>query len=670
VSDRAPTHPSVISPGTAGATSPKFRPDALVSAIITTYNYARFLPDAIESVLAQSCDGMEIVVVDDGSTDETARVAARYADRGVRYVRRPHGGAGRARNAGLEVTSAPLVAFLDADDAWLPDRVAAGLDHLARHPELALAAAHAYACDEQLRPTAIVPAATRPAGHMLDALLVDNVVLNPSSVLIRRSAIEAAGGFSEIAFGEDWDTWIEIAKRFPIGFIDRPLALVRRHAGSVSPRRGPVLVAAHRAIVEPHLREYAPAWKRPVLRRRAASMAYFHAALGSVKGGERRVARRYAITSLALDPVTLARRKAKLVARAFAPDAVVGWVRALVVLALTLAGCGGQARPPTVHAQLAASPTSRPPLFVAPDGRDSNPGTMRRPFRTLAHGLSRVRAGGSLYVRGGTYAERIKVHAAPGRPTARVLVSNFPGERPLLRGQLWIGEPSYWTIRGIDVTWAAGNPDEPMVRIYGGTGWTLTGAEIWGAHATSGLHVDDGPRADLGTWRVAGNCIHDTYPTNGQNQDHNIYVDDMSTSPNPRGVITRNVLFDAVNGRGIKLGPGGATGGAVNVDVSYNTIYNSAQNIGVSRDSSRVRIYRNLLDRASEANVFSFELKGEGNAVRDNVGADAPRFLANTGSPRPLVDGGGNLFPAAPYFDSIGCRGFHPALLGSYGAYG
>lgn len=300
---------------------------APVSAIVTTYNYARFLPDAIESVLGQSRRPREILVVDDESTDDTEAVAARYADRGVRYLRRPHGGAGKARNAGLAATSQPLVAFLDADDAWLPDRLDAGLAHLERHPELALAAAHAYACDVGLRPTAVVPAATRPAGRMLEALLVDNVVLNPSSVLIRRSALEAAGGFSELPFGEDWDTWIEIAKRFPIGFVDRPLALVRRHAGSVSPTRGRARIDVNRALVERHLRDYAPRWRRPILRRRAASMAYFHAALGSAKNGDRRVARRYAISAVALDPVTLAARKAKLMARAFAPDAGVRLAR-------------------------------------------------------------------------------------------------------------------------------------------------------------------------------------------------------------------------------------------------------------------------------------------------------------------------------------------------------
>ena len=308
-------------------TAEALRGAPMVSAVITTYNYARFLPDAVDSVLAQTHSNLEIVVIDDGSTDETAGVMDGYADRGVRYVTQPHGGAGRARNTGLQVTSAPLVAFLDADDAWLPDRVAAGVAHLGRHPELALAAAHAFACDVQLRPTAVVPAATLEAGRMLDQLLVDNVVLNPSSVLVRRAALEAAGGFSEIPFGEDWDTWIEIAKRFPIGFIDRPVALVRRHSGSVSPTRGRVRVDVNRAIVERHLRDYRPAWKRPILRRRAASMAYFHAGLGSVKGGDRRVGQRYALTSVALDPFTIGRRKAKLLTRAFLPESLSGALR-------------------------------------------------------------------------------------------------------------------------------------------------------------------------------------------------------------------------------------------------------------------------------------------------------------------------------------------------------
>jgi hypothetical protein len=143
----------------------------------------------------------------------------------------------------------------------------------------------------------------------------------------------------------------------------------------------------------------------------------------------------------------------------------------------------------------------------------------------------------------------------------------------------------------------------------------------------------------------------------------------MSASPNPRGLVARNLMFNAVNGRGIKLGPGDSTGGAFDVTVRYNTIVNSAQNVGVSRDSSGIRIYRNVFVGASEANVLGFELHGRRNLVRHNVGADAPSFLANTGGSRPLVDGGGNLRPRTLEFDSIGCRGLHSGLLG-YGAYG
>jgi glycosyltransferase involved in cell wall biosynthesis len=296
----------------------------LVDAIISCHDYGRFLAEAIESVLAQTYPNIDIVVVDDGSIDDTAAVAARYADRGVRYLYRSQGGAGRARNTGLRASAGPLIAFLDADDAWLPDRVAAGVEHLQRHPEIALVAAHAFACDEAMRPSSIVHALRGPAsGSMLEALLVHNVVLNPSSVLIRRSALEAAGGFSEIAFGEDWDTWIEIAKRFPIGFIDQVVALVRRHSGSITPRRGHSRVDVNLAIVDRHLGDVRPVWKRLLLRRRAASAAYLHAGLGSAIQGDKGIARRYAVCAIALDPFTLARRKAALLARVFVSESLV-----------------------------------------------------------------------------------------------------------------------------------------------------------------------------------------------------------------------------------------------------------------------------------------------------------------------------------------------------------
>jgi glycosyltransferase involved in cell wall biosynthesis len=297
---------------------------ARVDAIITCHNYGRFLGDAIESVLGQSHRDVTVTVVDDASTDDTAAVAARYADRGVRYVGGRRGGAGQARNAGLAVTSSPLVAFLDADDAWLPERLAIGVRHLERHPGAALVAAHAFACDEAMRPSSIVHARRQPAcGRVFEELLVHNVVLNPSSVLIRRSALEAAGGFSELPVAQDWDTWLEIAKRFPIGFADEVVALVRRHTNGITLRAGHERVDVQLRVVDRHLPDVRAAWKRPLLRRAAASAACLHTGLGSAIQGNRRVARRYALEALALDPFTLSRRKLALLGRVFVSESLV-----------------------------------------------------------------------------------------------------------------------------------------------------------------------------------------------------------------------------------------------------------------------------------------------------------------------------------------------------------
>jgi O-antigen/teichoic acid export membrane protein len=343
----------------------------------------------------------------------------------------------------------------------------------------------------------------------------------------------------------------------------------------------------------------------------------------------------------------------------------------VVAVAVALAACsqGGETRQ---RATAAPPPDAnvRHTFYVAPRGSDAGPGSRRRPFRTLAHALGRLRYGQRLYVHGGTYSERLKLRVAPGRERARVRVSNFPGERPTLRGQLWLGEPSYWTVRGLRITWAPGNPNEPLVRIYGGTGWKLSRSEIWGAHSTSGLQVDDGPRDDLGRWAVTRNCVHDTFATNGPNQDHNIYVADMSASPRPQGTIARNILFNAENGRGIKLGPGGEDGGPVNVQVSFNTIYNSSQNVSLSRDTSRVTIEHNILVKARESNVTAYKLHGNDNTVRHNIGYGAPTFLDTTSSPGALLDAGGILRSRRPRFDLIGCGGFRPTRFKTYGAYG
>jgi hypothetical protein len=303
--------------------------------------------------------------------------------------------------------------------------------------------------------------------------------------------------------------------------------------------------------------------------------------------------------------------------------------------------------------------------YVSPRGNDANPGTGSWPLRTFAKALATLHPGDVLFARGGTYDEQ--VHAttlAAGTPKRRITVANAPGERPVIRGQLWLAYPSYWTISGINVTSDGQRTNEHMVNIYGGTDWVLEGSEIWGARSYAGLLIGDGKRNNLGRFDVRNNCIHDTYPTNGANQDHNIYIDDTTKSPYAHGVIERNLIFDAYNGRGIKLGPPGGTGGPRNVTVRYNTFFGAYQNVSLSRDASHNRIYRNIFSDATDASIGAYHLAGTDNLAYDNLTFDSAR-IADAG----ITLGPGNRFPLDPQFDRIGCDGFHPRVAAAR-AYG
>lgn len=342
-----------------------------------------------------------------------------------------------------------------------------------------------------------------------------------------------------------------------------------------------------------------------------------------------------------------------------------------LVVAFAAAGCDGL--PDRVAAGDAAKPgTKHREFFVAPGGRDAGPGSRQRPFGTLARALRRLRAGDSLYVRGGVYRERISIRVAPGARGARVLVTNFAGERPVVKGQLWLIGPRYWTIRGINVT-RSGRTRNNLARVSGGTHWVWENSEIWNSRAQAGLLIDDGANDDrpIGRFTVRRNCIHDTVPNAGPNQDHNIYVSDFNGSPRADGLIERNIMRTATNGRGIKFGPGDDVGGPHHVLARFNTIYNSAQNIGVSSGSHDITLERNLLIRAVEGNIWSWVLRGRNNVARDNAGGQSAGLLRSGGpSARPVADGGGNR-RLTTGFDSLSCSGFHPAnpVARKYGRY-
>ena len=214
-----------------------------VSVIVPTYNCARFLGAALESVLAQTYADLEILVVDDGSTDATPAVMEAFAGR-VRYLRQANRGVSAARNLGLAQAGGELIAYLDADDRWVPHKLERQLAFLEAHPECGLLHSDVTIIDEEDRVLRHrfnrETGRPLPMGRCLLALLHRCHIQTPT-VLERREWTARVAGFDPRVQGtEDYLRWIRLAMAgIQVGYLDEPLALYRWRAGSLSssPRR-------------------------------------------------------------------------------------------------------------------------------------------------------------------------------------------------------------------------------------------------------------------------------------------------------------------------------------------------------------------------------------------------------------------------------------------------
>ena len=204
-----------------------------VSVIIPSYNSARYLADAVDSVLSQSFRDLEVLVIDDGSTDDTATVARRYR-RPVRYLRQENQGVAVARNRGIAESLGRYIAFLDADDTWLPAKLEAQLEALGKNPGYRACYTAFTVVSSQLAPIQ-VSRSNRRAGTLEDLLLRGNVIGSICTVLCERSLLESAGGFDpSLSQCADWDMWTRLAVFTEFLYVDRPLVTYRQHTANMS----------------------------------------------------------------------------------------------------------------------------------------------------------------------------------------------------------------------------------------------------------------------------------------------------------------------------------------------------------------------------------------------------------------------------------------------------
>jgi glycosyltransferase involved in cell wall biosynthesis/peptidoglycan/xylan/chitin deacetylase (PgdA/CDA1 family) len=207
---------------------------SLVSVVVPCYNHAHFLGEAIESALAQTYPYLEIIVVDDGSSDNTREVAARYPQ--VRYVRQENQGLAAARNTGLRHSTGSYLVFLDADDRLLSQAVEMGLHQLQAHPDCAFAFGRwrQIAVDGSPLPKAPIPRIEIEGDHYV-CLLQRNHVEMHATVVYRRTALEAVGAFDPtLRAAEDYDLYLRIARQYPICSHGAIVAEYRRYGSNMT----------------------------------------------------------------------------------------------------------------------------------------------------------------------------------------------------------------------------------------------------------------------------------------------------------------------------------------------------------------------------------------------------------------------------------------------------
>lgn len=232
----------------------------LISVIVPCYNYGRFLPEALASIRQQNYPGVEVVVVDDGSTDDTRRVAA--ANPAMRYVYQPNQGLSAARNAGVARSRGQYLVFLDADDWLLPQALAINAWFLKQYPALAFVSGGHI---KVVAGTNYISSHTQEVGaeHYVH-LLQGNYIGMPAALMFRRWVFNAFCFDTSLHACEDYDLCLRVARRYPVAHHTRPVAAYRQHGSNMSGDADLMLTTVLQVLER----------QRPWLRNEAEATAY------------------------------------------------------------------------------------------------------------------------------------------------------------------------------------------------------------------------------------------------------------------------------------------------------------------------------------------------------------------------------------------------------------
>jgi glycosyltransferase involved in cell wall biosynthesis len=205
----------------------------LVSVIIPAFNAEKYISESISSVLSQTFQDFEILVVDDGSIDSTKEKTLKFSDQRIRYIYKENGGASSARNTGINNARGKYIALLDYDDLWLPEKLEKQLQKFSHEADLGLV----YCWVESINPDGETRFIAHPEneGWVYNDLFLDNFLHNGSVPLIKKECFEKAGYFDEnLSNAQDWEMWFRIAKDYKFGVVRDILTKYRVRSDSLS----------------------------------------------------------------------------------------------------------------------------------------------------------------------------------------------------------------------------------------------------------------------------------------------------------------------------------------------------------------------------------------------------------------------------------------------------
>ncbi|RLA78766.1 MAG: glycosyltransferase family 2 protein [Deltaproteobacteria bacterium] len=233
-----------------------------VSVIIPTYNRKEMVQEAVESVLSQTYQDFELIVVDDGSEDGTREMIQREFPGLLTYIYQENQGVSRARNRGIETSRGKYIAFLDSDDLWLKKKLERQVQFMQQNPEAMIC----YTDEIWIRRGVRVNPKKKHAKHSgwIYPQCLPLCIISPSSVLMRRELLEEVGGFDpEFPVCEDYDLWLRVALRYPIHLIPEKLIVKRGgHPDQLSHRSWGNDIWRVRALLKILQKELPPSWRK------------------------------------------------------------------------------------------------------------------------------------------------------------------------------------------------------------------------------------------------------------------------------------------------------------------------------------------------------------------------------------------------------------------------